>query len=124
MVWDAISKLGKSPLFIIDYGENEDQILYKKILENTLLPWAHSIFPENFYAFYNDNAPPHRAKSVTDWMQSQIPDIPPYSPDLNPIELIWAFLKNEVGKKQPCDKNELEEAIKTSWFEIDQEIIN
>jgi len=119
MVWGAISKLGKSPLFIIDYGENEDQILYKKILENNLLPWARSIFPGNFYAFYHDNAPPHKAKSIIDWMQSQIPYIPPYSPDLNPIELIWAHLK-----KEPSDKNELEEAIKTSWMEIDQELIN
>jgi len=93
-------------------------------LENTLLPGAHSIFTRNFYAFYNDNAPPHRAKSVTNWMQSQIPYISPYSPDLNPIELIWVLLKNEVEKKQSCDKNELEEAIKTSWLEIDQGIIN
>jgi len=127
MIWGAISKFGKSPIYFIDSGETEDQNLYIKILETTLIPWAASSFPDNFYIFYQDNAPCHRAKNVLDWMNSHIPhiaDVPPNSPDFNPIEHIWAIVKNEVEKKQPHSKHDLEEAINLAWMNIDQDTIN
>jgi transposase len=43
--------------------------------------------------FMQDNAPIHTAKKVTKWFEDRgIPVLnwAPYSPDLNPIEHVWA----------------------------------
>ena len=48
-------------------------------------------------------------------------DFPSYSPDLNPIENLWATLAREVEKKQ-CDSiEELQDAIEEAWKTVDQE---
>ena len=48
-----------------------------------------------------DNAPGHRAKKVEDFLKTQnnrleLIKLPPYSPDLNPIETIWREVKKDV----------------------------
>ena len=43
---------------------------------------------------------------------------PGNSPDLNPIENLWARLKRLVGKKHPSNKQELISAIISSWFHV------
>jgi transposase len=40
-----------------------------------------------------------------------LPGWPPNSPDLNPIEMIWAIMKPRVKKLVPQTKAELEEII-------------
>jgi hypothetical protein len=44
--------------------------------------------------------------------------LPPYHPDLNPIELIWATVKNNVSKKNITFK--LEDVRKLAEHEFDQ----
>lgn len=46
-----------------------------------------------------DNAPWHRGDEITDLIEStgaKLIKLPPYSPDLNPIEHAWANLKHYV----------------------------
>ncbi|MEE9273160.1 MAG: IS630 family transposase [Robiginitomaculum sp.] len=46
-----------------------------------------------------DNAPWHKGKDIRDMIESTGADLimlPPYSPDLNPIEHAWANLKQDV----------------------------
>lgn len=45
------------------------------------------------------------------------------SPDLNPIEKIWAILKNKIEDKRPQNKAELFEALRSSWDEISEATI-
>ena len=52
--------------------------------------------------FQDDNDPKHRSKVVTKWKEENniiSLDWPSNSPDLNPIENIWALLKNKVKKR-------------------------
>jgi len=49
---------------------------------------------------------------------------PPYSPDFNPIELIWKILKDHVEKMNPKTIDELEECIRRAWDMITQEQID
>ena len=44
--------------------------------------------------------------------------LPPHSPDLNPIENIWAVLKRQVAKAKPDSIEELEETIENQWSQI------
>jgi transposase len=86
--------------------------------------------------FMQDNAPIHTAKKVKKWFTDQgIPllDWAPYSPDLNPIEHVWAMMKkwicehypelNEMGKSQQA-YNELARVIVEAWEAVPQEAIN
>jgi hypothetical protein len=49
-------------------------------------------------------------------------EFPPYSPDLNPIENLWAILKGKVENERPRTKEALIDAIKSQWKTIDIEL--
>jgi transposase len=54
--------------------------------------------------FVQDNASIHTAKVVKDWFKnSGIPilESPPYSPDLNLIKIVWAWLKEWITTNYP-----------------------
>jgi transposase len=58
-----------------------------------------------------DGHPAHRAKSIFQYVQSlkgrlEIHFLPGYSPDLNPDEHVWAYLKGNGVKKEPLRKGE------------------
>ena len=45
---------------------------------------------------------------------------PPYSPDLNMIELVWPLLNKRVAVRHPNTLDELTAAIKSAWVSITQ----
>jgi transposase len=46
---------------------------------------------------------------------------PANSPDLNPIENVWAVLKLNVRKRRPCTVKQLVRAIYKEWKELSVE---
>lgn len=70
---------------------------YVELLENDFLPYVDRIFPANEYEevkIIQDNHPIHRSQLTMEWFERHprlflLPH-PPYSPDLNPIENLWA----------------------------------
>ncbi|MDR0304740.1 MAG: transposase [Chitinispirillales bacterium] len=40
--------------------------------------------------------------------------LPPYSPDLNPIELMWSKMKSKIKEIEPSGKDELIQALNTA----------
>lgn len=85
--------------------------------------------------FMHDNAPTHTAcivKAVLQELQIEVMIWPPYSPELNPIENLWALMKAEIYRLYPDlalaqDNDEtlarLVEAAKEAWHEIDEAIL-
>jgi transposase len=95
-------------------------IKYIDILRNNL-KIEHNLI------FQDDNDPKHRSKIVKLWKdENKIVslDWPSNSPDLNPIENIWALLKNKIKKRPNRTTKEFTESIIECWKEIDQEHIN
>jgi transposase len=99
MFWGAITIDGVLELQRCE--ERMNAVNYISILE------AANIFTiANFnMVFMDDNAPIHRANAVKQWMlQYHVPSIdwPPYSPDINPIENVWAIIKNQLRRLSPA----------------------
>jgi transposase len=85
-----------------------DQALVNFWLEQFLLP---ALGPG--YTLVMDNAAFHKTEKtrlIVDKAQCKILFLPPYSPDLNPIEKLWARLKNIISKSI-SQFHSLEEAI-------------
>jgi transposase len=125
MIWGAISRKGKIGICFVN--ERINQHSYIEILKNNLLKSANSIYGKVNWRFQQDNAPCHKAKKVKEWLNDNVPRTighPPQSPDLNPIELIWAIMKNNVEKENPRNKDELIASIKSAWDSISKETIN
>ena len=61
MVWSCLG-----PLVIVE--GKLDRWGYVDILEKHLLPYIQQNFKSKGYNFQQDNAPIHRAKDVTDWI--------------------------------------------------------
>jgi transposase len=64
-----------------------------------------------------DHAPIHRSQLVVDFLKEHADSfmfvhLPPYSPNLNPIELLWKWLKQQVivNKFHPT-KASIEESV-------------
>jgi len=97
-------------------------------LETTILPYYDQQYgrradgSSNYFILW-DNAPPHTAAIIQDWLDDQDIDflyIPPHSPDLNPIENLFAQWRNILDKNYPAPANIniLEEQVRASWIEI------
>ena len=127
MFWGCFSILGLGPLVALE--GNQNQYTYKDLLENNLLKEiqiAKSHFDTDM-VFMQDNAPCHKTKFVMDFLAEKgvsVLDWPPSSPDLNPIENLWAIIKRKRHKEfgVPGSKSELIEQIFTVWENLDVEL--
>ena len=122
MVWGCVWYFGRSTLCFTNEKINATK--YQKILTDHLLP---SMPSGARYQFQQDNAPCHKAKTTIEWLSTYavpvLPNWPPYSPDLNPIESVWSWMTNYVKDKQPTSTPELKAAIQHAWDDIPQTVI-
>jgi transposase len=61
-----------------------------------------------------DNLSAHKAPAVREWIEkagAEVLYLPPYSPDLNPIEKAWAKLKQLLRAVKARSKETLDQAI-------------
>lgn len=120
MVWGGISSIGKTPLVFVEGFLNGPG--YINILKDTYLPWIRRRKVKDAI-LQQDNAPCHIAKVIKAFLAEkgiQTLVWPPYSPDLNPIENFWAFMKDKVSKVAPATKDELVGILKAEWDKISQ----
>ena len=111
------------------FEENLDSELMVDILKKHLLPSAKPLMnsmQKGMWYYQQDNDPKHKSKLVQGWLQQKgitCLDWPPYSPDLNPIENLWADLKRRVEEENARTTQELKAAVLKAWSETDDELI-
>ena len=123
MVWAAISADGKSQ--IIQFNGSVTARRYQnEALAVGLMPFLNQ--HNNQMQFMQDNASPHRAHATRDWLQNHNIDVfgpwPSKSPDMNPIENLWAQMENAIRRRQhkPTNRAQLWQAVREEWANIDQ----
>ena len=128
MVWAAICSTGRSPLVIL--RRTVTGISYRQLLAECLLPWAENLLGPRatHWRLQDDNAPPHRAAVVRDYLEEsgiRRIDWPPRSPDLNPIEHLWDVLGRRVRQRQPPPQSiaQLANGLQEEWLAVPQELI-
>ena len=118
-VWGAFHNSAKSPLVLPDGYLTS--VLYRGILQNTLVPFARHYFGDN-YRYQDDNAT-HRARVVLDFLQQgnvTKMEQPPRSPDCNPIEHLWDELGRAISSMDnpPQNLDEIRQALLDKWAQI------
>jgi transposase len=63
-----------------------------------------------------DGHPTHKAKLVKEYVEQQqgklkLVYLPPYSPQLNPDEQVWGYVKSRVAKQLPENKDQLKQLL-------------
>ncbi|OQV19319.1 hypothetical protein BV898_06737 [Hypsibius exemplaris] len=85
----------------------------------------------NSAILYQDKAPCHAAATVQAFLKEKMPcfipnaDIPPNSPDLNPLDYcVWSLLKERVNKHGFISSfDRLAKILKDEWEAISQQVI-
>lgn len=68
-----------------------------------------------------DNLPAHKSPKIAQMLadaQIEFWPLPPYSPDFNPIELLWSKVKNDLRGAKPRTKEELYTAIASALAQV------
>jgi transposase len=92
---------------------------YINVLENELIPSIHLWFSDvKDCIFQQDNAPCHASQLTRAFFQDNditVLEWPPFSPDLNPIENLWAILKRKLHEKSFTSKEDVIAEVHRLW---------
>jgi len=109
--------LTSSSKFYYDFFNSQNSLTFSAFLDG-LFAWLD---PNKKYVFILDNAGFHKTEYVKSLLEEQskwiaVEHIPPYSPELNPIETCWKVTKNAVTKSQHFKTIEsMQGALETFW---------
>ncbi|XP_025265594.1 uncharacterized protein LOC112638308 [Camponotus floridanus] len=120
LVWGCFSWAGVGNLVKINGIMTAD--VYIDIINENLEECLLKLGLEDNFIFQQDNDPKHTAKKSQAFFRScRIKQLewPPQSPDLNPIENLWAILDNRINKSGVTNKNSYFEALQLAWENLD-----
>src|SRR5579859_6965640 len=114
-----------------------------KLLQTEFDPFLNALGADGQMSleFQQDNARPHTAKRTLEFLEAftrkhrlTIMDWPANSPDLSPIENLWAHLKLELSTQYPDTatlkgsattiKAKLHKRLNKIWWEIREDVLN
>jgi DDE superfamily endonuclease/Transposase len=123
-LWGCFSAQGIGASRVFD-GTMDSRLLTDTFTQY-MKPHALETWPAQQWYFLQDNAPYHTSNESRAWLHNNgidCIDFPPYSPDLNPIENLWADLKRRVELRCPCDSTELKQFLTEEWTATDPEYL-
>ena len=123
MIWGYMAMSGMGKLYHCEGTVNATS--YRHILKDSMLPVADKLFNNSSFVFMQDNAHLHMAKSTQSWFAQHGVHVlkwPPASPDLNPIENLWAKLKKSIRGRHPRNVSDLKQVLDKEWIKVTDNI--
>jgi transposase len=126
MVWGGITATGRTPLVVVN--GNLNAVRYRdEILQTHVIPFINA--QQRHITFQHDNARPHVARVVQDFLAQQNVDVlqwPAISPDLSPIEHVWDEMKRRLRRfpNQPLALQQLNQRLVHIWNNIPQAFVD
>jgi hypothetical protein len=128
MVWGAIGHGFKSKLEFIE-GTLDSSGYVAMLIANGFIEQCNAIFGgRRGWCFMQDGAPCHTAQST---LAALLPLLtlllywPANSPDLNPIEMIWAVMKRRLNDVRASTKEEFKAVVQEVWDKLDiEKVVN
>ena len=120
--WSGFCVKGKTSLFC--FRRIMDGKYYTEILEKHI-PEIRSMLRDE-WRLQQDNDPKHTSRVAREFLNSNVPEVmdwPSNSPDLNPIENLWAIVKRNVEKCRPKNLSELESFLGEEWDNIPNSLL-
>lgn len=118
MVWGCFSTTGVGRLVKIDCRMTGKD--YVKILSENIEESAREMQLGSFI-FQQDNDPKHTSRTAKQFFQEKSMEVmewPPQSPDLNPIEHLWAILDTKIPMESRTNVTTFWEAMQREWKKI------
>lgn len=118
--WGWISFAG--PGEIVPTGSNFNSVEYVSVLDEVAFPSIRAQFGDlNNIVYQHDNAPWHTAHIVRDHLRVNNVEVlnwPARSPDLNPIELVWAYMENTRSPLIQRNHHGLDTYVFNKWEDL------
>ncbi|CAB5366076.1 unnamed protein product [Rhizophagus irregularis] len=120
--WGGFCIRGKTSLFC--FRGIMDGKFYTKILERQI-PEVYSMLGDS-WRLQQDNDPKHTSRVAKEFLKNNVPEVmdwPSNSPDLNPIENLWAIVKRNTELRRPKNLNELDVFLHEEWVKIPNNLL-
>lgn len=116
MAWACFSWRGRGAIEFLQPGEMMNGQRYLRVMEEKLGLFMNL---HGTTHFLQDGAPCHRSKIVSAWFKERphikLIDWPGNSPDLNPIENAWSWMKTQLQDSKATSLPQLQEEIRQLW---------
>ena len=117
MFWGCFSAAGPGRLHVCEGMMRTEQ--YIKIIDSRIVPELNEKFPDGNCTLQQDKAPCHTSKKSIKHLQSKairLLEWPGNSPDLAPIETLWAIIKYKLKEMNVTTKEKLISAVLKVWY--------
>ena len=141
MVWACFCNDKLGPVAFIDGNMNSH--IYTSILKTKLIPFIEALQQDSHsnIQFQQDNSGVHTSKLTMTWLINLLQQYgfstiewSPYSPDMNPIEELWAHLKIKLYQRyseitslqgpQEMIRKKIQNCLWEVWWDIGKEVLN